>query len=54
MRLQPAAYREVWAKLPDGAKAAIGAAERRADVLRGQEPPVTWAPDTGMDEYCDE
>lgn len=44
MRLHRDAYADVWAKLPDGAKRAILAAEARADVLRDSGP-RTWAPD---------
>lgn len=35
-RLHTRAFDDVWARLPEGAKRAIYAAERRADVLRDQ------------------
>jgi hypothetical protein len=36
-RLHPDAFADIWAKLPDGAKTAVVAAENRADRLRDQE-----------------
>jgi hypothetical protein len=33
-RLHTAAFQDIWRRLPDGAKEAIYAAERRADQLR--------------------
>jgi hypothetical protein len=44
-RLHPAAFGDVWAKLPDGAKQALAAAEMRADVLRDTNRGLTWQPD---------
>ena len=43
-RLHPEAFRDVWAKLPDGAKDALILAENRADVLRDKGP-VAWPVD---------
>jgi hypothetical protein len=37
MRLHPAAWADVIRQLPEGAREQIGAAERRADVLRDRE-----------------
>lgn len=37
MRLHPAAYADVMAKMPEGAREALSLAERRADVQRSND-----------------
>lgn len=48
-RLQPEAFAAIWAKLPDGAKEAISASERRADRVRDAGAGLTWQPDEDDD-----
>ena len=44
-RMAPEAFTKAWGQLPDQAKAALNAAESRADLLRNTNT-VTWpAPD---------
>lgn len=57
-RMEPKAFRRVWALLPDGAKDALGLAEAAADRMRDQHP-ATPEGLTGLDwpaeqEYDDE
>lgn len=51
-RMHPDAFADVWAKLPDGAKEAIGATERRADKERDANgiSPDRWAVDLDDDD----
>lgn len=50
-RLHPEAFGQVWAKLPEGAKRALHAAEMRADVLRDDKSTErTWTPEPDLDE----
>lgn len=44
-RMAPTEFDRAWRQLPDGAKNAINAAEMRADVLRDQQPGLTWPSD---------
>jgi hypothetical protein len=48
-RLHPAAYADIWSKLPEGAQRAIYAAENRADLLRGRNDGRSWEP-SDLDE----
>lgn len=50
-RLHPAAFADLWAKLPDGARRTVLAAELRADLLRDDKSVErTWAPEDGFGE----
>lgn len=42
-RLHPEVFADLWAKLPEGARRTIHAAENRADLLRVRTD-KTWAP----------
>jgi hypothetical protein len=52
MRLHPAAAADLMGRIPEGARLALAAAERRADVLRDQHgiDQLTYP----MDEFDDE
>jgi hypothetical protein len=41
-RLAPDAFAKAWRQLPAGAQQAITAAENRADILRAQQPSISW------------
>lgn len=56
-RLHPAAFQDIWHRLPDGAKCAIYAAERRADQLRdaaGGADRLEYPVDEELDENSGE
>lgn len=50
-RLHPEAFADVWAKLPEGARRAIYAAERRADRVRDLNPQgLAYEPEPDLDQ----
>jgi hypothetical protein len=49
-RLHNVEFADIWAKLPDGAKEALGLAERRADAKRDDGVSRSWASTAFDDE----